>query len=168
MHAHFSQSNVLSWNDNLNSTQTQYLSCPPNLEMKGQNEIKALHACNLLDQCFSFCAPWTGKPWDKCIIPFSSQLAYHKQDPCYTDRHKLMTSLMVTTEQCLANKAKRATAVLRELIQLNHRTANTSCSQFWRHHFAAVICLVSTNNLTTSAYSFFSSLKTFQSRIKTP
>lgn len=133
MHTHLSQGNVLSWNDNLNSTQAQYLSCPPYLEMKGQNEVKALHACNLLDQCFSFCDLWTGKPWDKCIIPFSSQLAYHEQDPC-TDRHKLVTSLMVTTEQRLANKAKTATTVfiLRELIQLNHKTANMTCSQFWR------------------------------------
>lgn len=134
MQAHLSQGNVLSWNDNLNSTQAQYLSCPPYLEMKGQNEVKALHACNLLDQCFSFCDLWTGKPWDKCIIPFSSQLAYHEQDPCCTDRHKLMTSLMVITEQRLANKAQTDDTVfiLRELIQLNHRIANTTCSQFWR------------------------------------
>lgn len=170
MQAHLSQGNVLSWNDNLNSTQAQYLSRPPYLEMKGQNEVKALHACNLLDQCFSFCDLWTGKPWDKCIIPFSSQLAYHKQDPCCTDRHKLMSSLMTSLQS-------------RDWQTRHRQPPLCSFSESWfswttelqtrlvlnseGHQYAAVICLVSTTDLTTEC-SFFFSPKTFKSRKKNP
>lgn len=91
MHAHLSQGRVLSWNDNLNSTQAKnsriYLACPPYLEMKGQSQFETLCAGHLLDQCFSFCGLWTGEPRDKCVIPFTSSLAYDKQDPRRRDRH---------------------------------------------------------------------------------
>lgn len=89
MHAHLSQGRVLSWNDNLDSAQAKksriYLACPPYLEMKGQSQFEALHASHLLDQCFAFCGLWTGEPWDKCVILFTSCLAHHKQDPSCRD-----------------------------------------------------------------------------------
>lgn len=169
MHAHLSQGNGLSWNDNLNSTQAQYLSCPPYLKMKSQNKIRALHACNLLDQCFSFCDLWTGKPLNKGIIPFSCQSNMKKILVVQTDTNlwlpqwRLQSRVWQTRQRqlplwSLSESSFSWTTELQTWVVLNSKD----------HQFAAVICLVSTNDLTTSECSFFFSPIPFQSREKTP
>lgn len=168
MQAHLSQGNVLSWNDNLNSTQAQYLSCPPYLEMKGQNEVKALHACNLLDQCFSFCDLWTGKPWDKCIIPFSSQHITNKILVVQTDTNLWLPWWWLQSRDWQTRHRQPPLCSFSEswfswTTELQTRLVLNSEG----HQYAAVICLVSTTDLTTEC-SFFFSPKTFKSRKKTP
>lgn len=122
----------LEWQLQFHTTKTSriYLACSPYLEMKGQRQFETLCSGHLLYQCFSFCGLCAGEPWEKCIIPFTSFLSHHKQDPCCRESNIWQPPWWLWNRDWQTRQGLSHHCSFSELSQLN--CTNVNCSQFSR------------------------------------